>query len=494
MNIKNIKEDIFSYYNLFCLFGPLSERINLLNKLEIIQYNGIRIPRIPLDKNNALNLDQFFYGPKKQTDLIRQLNKNDIYNKYDTNLNPSLKNDDNKNDNLKEKENFKMINNDKNNLILNNDEYLLPNNNVFYIKNESQIQYPSNTSNNDLLKDKNNIILFPPKKFISIINNDNNDINNNKDILNKNNKINYININNIILYNINRLSNNNYLTLNNCQTPINNNLYYKNNSNNSNHYYKPLYNSYNLKVIPNLISLTLNTSKNKNKNSKLLFKVDTPSISTETNKILFNKITKRGRKAQEIKENKKTHLATDDDNILRKIQVHFISFVTNFVNDVIKTFITGKNIPFFKKIDYKIKKTVNHRYVEELKSKNLAEILQLRVSPKMKIHDDSVNKNIYNKVCLLCPFMSGFLQRSYLSLFKEYYYNKTKIFIVNGKIIPLSIKTKTFNDLINKNYAYKEKLKYIAVNYFLNNYKRSKRPGFKPNDINKNLIKEDEKE
>ena len=168
MNIKNIKEDIFSYYNLFCLFGPLSERINLLNKLEIIQYNGIRIPRIPLDKNNALNLDQFFYGPKKQTDLIRQLNKNNIYNKYDTNLNPSLKNDDNKNDNLKEKENFKMINNDKNNnLIINNDEYLLPNNNVFYIKNESQIQYPSNTSNNDLLKDKNNIILFPPKKFIS---------------------------------------------------------------------------------------------------------------------------------------------------------------------------------------------------------------------------------------------------------------------------------------------------------------------------------------
>ena len=85
----------------------------------------------------------------------------------------------------------------------------------------------------------------------------------------------------------------------------------------------------------------------------------------------------------------------------------------------------------------------------------------------MKIHDESVNKNIYSKVCSLRPFLFNYFQRSYLNLFREYYHNTNKIFIVNGRIIQLSIKTKTFGDLIEKNYKYKDKLKYIAYKFFL---------------------------
>ena len=79
-------------------------------------------------------------------------------------------------------------------------------------------------------------------------------------------------------------------------------------------------------------------------------------------------------------------------------------------------------------------------------------------SPKMKNHDISVNKNIYTKVCNLFPFMNNFLQINFINFFKEYYFNNSKNYTVNGKIIPLSEKTKNFNDLINKNYAYKEKI------------------------------------
>ncbi len=160
---------------------------------------------------------------------------------------------------------------------------------------------------------------------------------------------------------------------------------------------------------------------------------------------------------------------------MRKIQVHFLSFVINFVNDVIKTFVNNKNVPLFKNLDYKIKKTVNRKSVENLKSKKLAEILQLKVSPKMKIHDESVNKIIYNKICDICPFMADFLQISYLSLFKDYYYNKSKIFEINGKVIQLSKKTQTFHDLMEKNNSHKDKLKYITINYFLNSSKRYKK-------------------
>ena len=100
------------------------------------------------------------------------------------------------------------------------------------------------------------------------------------------------------------------------------------------------------------------------------------------------------RRRKEKIKNKKIHTASDDDNILRKIQVHFLSFVTNYINDIIKKFISDKKVPLFKNIDYKIKKLVNHKFIEELKSKNIAELLQLRPSPKMKIHDEYVNKNI----------------------------------------------------------------------------------------------------
>ena len=55
----------------------------------------------------------------------------------------------------------------------------------------------------------------------------------------------------------------------------------------------------------------------------------------------------------------------------------------------------------------------------------------------------------------------------------------TKNYTVNGKIIPLSEKTKNFNDLINKNYAYKEKIKFIALNCFLDDEKAMDKLKFK---------------
>ena len=96
----------------------------------------------------------------------------------------------------------------------------------------------------------------------------------------------------------------------------------------------------------------------------------------------------------------------------------------------------------------------------------------------MKINDESVNRNIYNTIWEKCPCIHEYFTQSYLTLFKEYYNNNNKIFIVNGKIIKLSSKTKTFNDLIRKNFKYKEKMKYVSINYFLNCYKRLKKPNF----------------
>lgn len=50
---------------------------------------------------------------------------------------------------------------------------------------------------------------------------------------------------------------------------------------------------------------------------------------------------KRGRKTNKI--NKKINSSSDFDNILRKIQVHFLNFITSLLNDIIFNFLGKKN-------------------------------------------------------------------------------------------------------------------------------------------------------
>ena len=453
--MTNIKNDNTTFTNFCLLYGPLPKSLNVLDKYEFIQYCGIRIPRIPLDNNNLLNFKEILYYPKEEIYFNDSLYECKEYNEnIDIYKEKEEKEEKENNDNvIKNNTNINLIDIGKNIKInINEDEYLLKNKNNYYLNNKNKDQYPFNN-----LKNHININLIPPKLFISIINNNNTN----------NNYINYLDTNNINI----------------CDTI--NNIILKNIND-----INKLYNIYACNAQKQLINNDLISKTNKN--SKILFNIKNKSLLIKNRDKIIDKkqnikIIKRGRK--EKKFNLKIHRATDNDNILRKIQVHFLSFITHYINDIIRVFIKEKNIPLFRNIDYDIKKNVKHDFVESLKSKCIGDILQLRVTPKYKTHDDLVNKSIYDKVCFLCPFMTQYLQRSYLSLFKEYYYNKNKIFIVNGEIIPLSSKTKTFSDLINKNYCYKEKIKYIAINYFLNKYKKFKKPNFKVNVPNNNKIK-----
>ena len=480
INNKNL--DNLSYTDIFCSFGPLPNSLNLLDKIELIQYNGIRIPRIPLGKNYSLNLERLLYDALDYIDIYKSNKYNN--NKYHDNQYIS-KNNINNNENaissltLKDNDKKDIIVNAKNNFDISN----------LWSKNNNYIQQKKICLSDMEAEDKKNSAkLKPPEKFILILENENID-----------KKCNYIN--NIILNNINYINilyNNNLFSPFIFQKPRNKIVNLENNSNRNDFYNNSFQQFFNNKydLHQNSFSYSFSSSfnKNSNKKSKLkcIFKVN---ASPYRDKILKDNnllIKKRGRKQTKLKKaNQRIHSAKDDDNILRKIQVHYLSFVTNFTNDIIRAFNINNSVPFFKNIDYKLKKTVKHKYIEELKNKSIGEILQLKASPKLKIHDDSVNKNIYNKVCSLIPFIKIFLQTSYVSLFKEYYYNKNKIFIINGRFIPLSIKTKTFHDLVNKNYAYKEKLKYIAINYFLTKFKKFKKPNFMVNTVSDDS--EDEK-
>ena len=53
-------------------------------------------------------------------------------------------------------------------------------------------------------------------------------------------------------------------------------------------------------------------------------------------------------------KNYKVHSKTDLDNVIRKVQVHFISFIINLSNDIIRTILGNRKRLKFINIDYKI--------------------------------------------------------------------------------------------------------------------------------------------
>jgi hypothetical protein len=177
----------------------------------------------------------------------------------------------------------------------------------------------------------------------------------------------------------------------------------------------------------------------------------------------------------------KTHTAFDHDNILRKLQVHFISFIITYSNDVISFLVDDENIPYFQDVDYELKKVVNLKNVERLKKKEIGEIIQFKITPKIKKKEENENVKNLNLLLNKYPSLREFFKMNYLDLFKQYYNNENNIFKVNDKIIPLSPKTtkKTFSKLIEKNYNLKDKINYVCRNYLMNTYKKIKKPNFK---------------
>ena len=89
---------------------------------------------------------------------------------------------------------------------------------------------------------------------------------------------------------------------------------------------------------------------------------------------------KRGRKKE--RENKsQTHDKYWMDNILRKIQNHFLSFIIFFINDILKALNYEQR---FLKLDQSFKVNIKKDFVESLKKKAIGEIIDNKISTKYK--------------------------------------------------------------------------------------------------------------
>ena len=172
--------------------------------------------------------------------------------------------------------------------------------------------------------------------------------------------------------------------------------------------------------------------------------------------IITRKNNKKGRKRKmeyekEIFDNN-YHNKYISDNVIRKIQVHFISFIITFINLVLLE-LGYRDI--FLNINYSFKADLNKRNIIKIKNSNIGYILCQKISSKYKKKPET-NIIIYEKLKNI-PILRNIFDYNYTDFFKDFYYNNENNLNLNkfGLNIDLKYKygkkIKMYNDLKEAN-------------------------------------------
>ena len=178
----------------------------------------------------------------------------------------------------------------------------------------------------------------------------------------------------------------------------------------------------------------------------------------------------RGRKR--TRNNGEIHSRNKKDNVTRKILIHSINFIRDFINFLLKIF--GFEVEFYK-IDGNLKKKENKSELKKLRKLNVAQILCQKLSPRFK---KEKNKDINREILEIVKKNSviyNLLSEKYLKIFKDIYCKEEKIVnLINyglDKNIYINNKIEMYIDLVNKfreDSEYVEKLNEYVEEQFLN--------------------------
>ena len=155
------------------------------------------------------------------------------------------------------------------------------------------------------------------------------------------------------------------------------------------------------------------------------------------------------------------------DNIIRIIKVHFINFLIQFENKLLESQGLEKSYRFIK-IDYNIKKQNKQSELKKFISAKIKDILCNDASIKFTSKKKNENRIIYEKV-KTDELIKQELSRGCAEIFKNIYYNNTKIYEIGDKIIDLS-NIETFDDYLKKKNiqgVYLDEVKEIVKQNFL---------------------------
>lgn len=196
------------------------------------------------------------------------------------------------------------------------------------------------------------------------------------------------------------------------------------------------------------------------------------------------KFKKKGRPAPENFLGKK-HGKANFDNILTKVQVHFITFLVNLINDAVKhefapeflnTLVKKDNkksskYNFFKQPNYADKRKIKYSYINEFLQKPIREIFQFNISTKYRNLKFDYNKELYAKLSEKSEWFSDLLNTEFIKVFLEYYYNqgnKLETIDFKGKSFKISDDTKSFYYLLKKEESLKQDMINIVKAVYLN--------------------------
>lgn len=171
---------------------------------------------------------------------------------------------------------------------------------------------------------------------------------------------------------------------------------------------------------------------------------------------------------------KKNTSRSSQYNILRKIQIHFLNFIVQFLNDILKAEKINNN---FFSLEHDFKYKINKKNSEELKQQQISDIICHNISKKFKNYESDKNSKTFHYI-ENNEILKKILSINYLTLFKRIYYKSNKKinlkeFGINKEYI-LSKKVKMFKDLLNSNDKkgknYIKKIQICAVKNYLPEY------------------------
>ena len=186
-------------------------------------------------------------------------------------------------------------------------------------------------------------------------------------------------------------------------------------------------------------------------------------------------IIRSGRKRNRpLQKGDKIHDKYFEDNILRKIQVHYINFIKSYINEILS--ILGFDVKFYD-INYNIKKITNMNNISFLKSLPISYILCQIISRKFRKlfkQNKNINETIFKKV-INNDIIKDIVFEKYEKIFKDVYLKNKKFININGQNIYLQT-VKTFEDLLKNdedfstNNLYRKKINEVIQKYYFKKY------------------------
>ena len=213
-----------------------------------------------------------------------------------------------------------------------------------------------------------------------------------------------------------------------------------------------------------------------NKTFSLGKKNETISSTDEKSKNNQDLMLSQKRNNANKTKRKKGHSKFEKDNVMRKLNIYYISFIVKFVNFNIKKLLSKKH-PLFTNLSYEFKKKINNSTFNELKNKTIGEVLKNEGSNKNKrniVYQKDDNEKVYNSVYQ--TILKDLLDINYIQFFRQVYARGSKDFtqdIYKRYKIPKNILF--FDDFLKKEIEkdkingelYKERLKYISKSEFI---------------------------